>query len=98
MIDSDEDTVSETSSEVIEFELLSHNLLNNHEHHVTLFTEDHQYLPNNFINNEDSVYDPDDCSYNLETLDVILSDYEELYRNFDFFIISSTFLSATYNF
>ena len=45
-----------------------------------------------FVNspNEDSVYDPEDCLYDLETLDVKLFDYEELSKDFDLIIRPST--------
>lgn len=85
-----EDNISKDTSSVIEFELLSHDLLHHHNPHLNLSIEDHQNLPDNFTNNEDSLYDPEYCLYNLEDLEVILFDYEELSKDFELIIRSST--------
>ena len=88
IIDHNEDTVVETQPDFVSFEFLSHNLLYHHDHHLNFSMEDHQHLPNNFTSNEDSVYDPEDCQYVLETPDVILSEYEKLSKDFEFIIRS----------
>ena len=88
--DHNEDNIVDPVSDVIEFELLSHNLLHYHNHHLNFDTEDHEHLHTIFTNNIDGVYDPEDSFYDLETLNVILLDYEELSKNFELIIKSST--------
>ena len=43
-----DDTVTKASLGVIEFELLSHDLLHHHNHHLNSSAEDHQHLSDNF--------------------------------------------------
>ena len=86
----DEVNITETASGVVEFEFLCHDLLNHHKHHVNLSVDDYQHLPNNSTKNEDRISDSDECLYDLENLHAILVDYEDLAKNFDLIIRSST--------
>ena len=60
---------------------------------MNLSIEDKQHLFNNSTNNKNTSYDSEDYLFDLETLDVILFDYEELSKNFELIEICSAMKS-----
>ena len=89
----DDDNV-EPATDVSEFELLTHHLLNNCEHYIANSDEDH-HVSDTFTNSKSTDHDTYHCFYDIAHLESILSEYEDVSKYFDYMIRSCFDISSS---